>query len=219
MGQFMIISKELNTSRRRLLELLILQSAEERIKIYKWLVLSTAPQGTDITFGKKVEYLSFLLFSFRNHDLEQLNSTVLDEPHAKDLHGGNPCSKTVAGVYLQDSQVLMGGSMPFPVVDSVRNSTGCFVDMQPVHDAFTNLEQSFRLRDGLESMHISHLKRLLAEGHQHNNPSTTAQYPSRFQRNERIQRPVYPISPKKYQYGKYRGGESPSEPKNEFSPS
>lgn len=100
-GQYLIFSTDFEAGRRRLLEILFLQPADQRIKIHNWLILASAPKGTNITFGRKVGELSFPLFPFGNSDLEQLNSMILDEPG--NLHGGNGVSKNISSLYLQDS--------------------------------------------------------------------------------------------------------------------
>lgn len=132
-----------------------------------------------------MEDLSFPSFPFGNPDHEQLNSMILDESSGNNLLGGSPFSKTVASLYLQDSQVLLGGSIPFPVAESCGNNTGSFVDIQSVHDAFMDLEKSVCLNDGKVGAHISRLKKLMDDEVKFSNPRTTAQFPLRFQGNEK----------------------------------
>lgn len=214
-GQYMMFASDLNAGRRRLLEILFLQAADQRMKIHNWLILGAAPKGTNIAFGRKVEGLSFPLFPFGQPDLEQLNSVILDEPNNHNIQGGNGPSNAITSMYLQDSQVLMGGSIPFPVLDNSGNATGCFVDLQPVHDAFKDLERSVRNKDGKEDTHLSRVKRLLDMEMRSSNLHNNTRYSNSFIGNERWRRSAFPTEQKKPQYGKYRGGMAPEDSKNE----
>lgn len=219
LGEFLIMQEDKEDGRRKLIEILLLQDAEERTKIFNWLQLGKGPQGTEMIHGKKVEQLSFPLFSYKHSDLAQRNSQILSGTPAKNSHGGSTDETSVRGMYLEEGKVLLGGSIPFPVVDAQGTPSGYYVDMEPVHNAFIGLERSVRSHDGQETLHLSILKKLLASV----SPSTNNQHRrydfSHVGRGEKWSPSYRPQTRGNFQNGRYRGGEASSEPKNEYSPS
>lgn len=109
----------------------------------------------------------------------------------------------------------MGGSVPFPVLDNNGNNSGCFVDLQLVHDSFMELERSVLVKDSQEDKHFIHVKKMLNNYMNRFSPQHTANLSPSFHGNERWRRPMFPKQQKKSQYGKYHGGMASEEPKNE----
>lgn len=217
-GHYLFFSSDYTESRRHLIEILFLQAADQRLKIHNWLVLGAAPKGTTLTFGKKIENLSFPLFPFGTPDLEQLNSMILDEPSSHFCVGGNSTCKSVHAMYQNDNQVLMGGSGPFPVVDGKRVESGYYGDMEPVHNAFAGLERSVKNHDGQETLHLSFVKKLLEEV-SFSAKTRPPRFPSTSGRTEIWSNSNFNKTRRLFPNGRLRGGEALSEPKNEFSPS
>jgi len=218
MGELLIMHEDKEEGRRKLIEILLMQDAEERTKIFNWLALETGPQGSEMIHGKKVENLSYPLFSFKHPDLAQRNSQILSETVTQKLQGGSTDSLSVSKMYLEDSKVLLGGSIPFPVVDAQGAPSGYFVDMEPVHNAFLGLERSIQSHDGQEALHLSIFKKLL-DSVSHSPRKQFQRYGASHVARGGKWSPSNRQQPRaNFRDGRYRGGEAPEEPKNEYSP-
>lgn len=214
----LIMSEDKEEGRRKVLEIFLMQDSEERVKMFNWLQLKKGPQGSELTHGKKVDSLSYPLFSFLDPDTAQRNSQILTELASKQCRGGNAENPSLRGMYMDEQKVLMGGAMPFPVVDSNGVESGYYVDMEPVHNAFIGLQKSVESHDGQESLHLSFIQKLL-EKFSHS-PSTRPQkFDPTTGRGELWKSSNASKTRKPFFNGRFRGGEAPSEPKNEFSPS
>lgn len=217
MGEFLIMDPNREEGRRALLDLLIMDDPEERIKDFNTIVMATGPDGIEFTHGTKVTYLPYPLFSFREPDLAQRNARIFAETTVQENQEGSHISQHVRNMYSDEAKVLSGGSIPFPVLDGEGTPSGYYVDVEPIHQAFTELRKSVQARDGQEATHLSLLKKLLEKTSESNtkrryeNPHVGRGdgWNSSYRRNTRGN----------YPNARYRGGEAPQEPKNEFPPS
>lgn len=138
-----------------------MQGAEELLKIFNFLQSESEPQGYDILYRKKVESLTYPLFSFRHPDLVQKNTLILSE--IKQCSGGSAQTPSIRELYLDERNVFMGGSLLFLLVDNKGMETVFFVDMQPIHFAFIGLRNSVQSHDGQENLHLSIVRKLIEE--------------------------------------------------------
>lgn len=143
-GQYLLFSTDKERGRRHLLEILYKQPASTRLKIHNWAVLTTAPVGTDLVLGEKVEHLSVPLFPWGDVRLQELNAKILDLVDA--CEGGSLTEDTqLRKMFTTDDQVLRGsllsGGGVKPVLDPQGQPTGYVIDTQDIEDAFAGVKQ------------------------------------------------------------------------------
>eukprot|EP00796_Vickermania_ingenoplastis_P011020 gene11020-biopygen8005 len=77
-GQYLLFFNDSEDGRRRLVEILFLQDADQRLKIHNWYMLCTAGHGKAVKEGHKVDRLQVPLFPWSDHVLRELNTKMLD---------------------------------------------------------------------------------------------------------------------------------------------
>eukprot|EP00796_Vickermania_ingenoplastis_P000921 gene920-biopygen761 len=122
-GQYLLFTDH-EMGRRYLLEILFKQPASTRLSIHNWHILSTAPAGTDITNGPKVQHLTVPLFPWTDHVLREQNAKILDS--VDEIAGGSAPKgkKEQGGFFVKDEDVLPGctGGGWKPVLDGQTGS-------------------------------------------------------------------------------------------------
>jgi len=140
-GQYLLYTTDYLQGRRWLLNVLFLEDSNSRMKIHNWAVLNTAPKGTDIKEGRKIEHLQVPLFPWGDHKLRELNAKILDM--ADSMEGAGPADGRLAQFFIRDDDFLRGsvfsGAGQKPVIDSQGRPTDFFIDVTDIENACNSL--------------------------------------------------------------------------------
>lgn len=150
--ELLMMNDNRDEGRKKFLVILPMQDAEERVKFFNWMHLGERPKGADVSHGKKIEHLAYLLFSYKHQDLAQRNSHILSVTKTQQCQGGGADTAFVSAIYIEEYKFLMRGSTLFPVLDRQGADSGYYVGMEKVHNTFAGLDKWVRRHDGLEDM-------------------------------------------------------------------
>lgn len=161
-GQYLLFAKDKQEGRRYLLELLFNQDPDARLKVHNWYVLETAPTGTAVAKGRKVEKLTVPLFPWTDTRLRELNAKIMD---AIDSIEGGSGEDTLRKMFISDEEVLRGslyhGGGVKPVLDQQGNPTPYFIDTTDIEQACNNLSDAYQKGDKDLSVKITELNAAL----------------------------------------------------------
>eukprot|EP00796_Vickermania_ingenoplastis_P010629 gene10628-biopygen7590 len=149
-GQYLLFSADKEVGRRYLLEILFKQPASIRLKVHNWAVLETAPVGTALVMGPKVEHLPVPLFPWQDAKLKELNAKILDL--ADTCEGGSLAEDDeLRKLFAPEDKVLPGsllsGGGIKHVLDPQGNQTGYVIDTTDIEEAFNGLKEALQCGD------------------------------------------------------------------------
>eukprot|EP00796_Vickermania_ingenoplastis_P006396 gene6396-biopygen4067 len=158
-GQYLLFFNDSEDGRRRLVEILFLQDADQRLKIHNWYMLCTAGHRKAVKEGHKVDRLQVPMFPWSDHVLRELNTKMLDAvASVGSLEGGEyPLTEAerLKKMFAREESVLRigapggleGGADPLPVRDANGQPVNFYVDVQEIENACNAICEAYKKND------------------------------------------------------------------------